>query len=78
MVLVIEIIMKIEMKIMDNEQEDLIAIVVVVSFGIVLFMFDRYFSIARNGDFQDRNNRFRNNQEEDNNENNGTQRFPST
>jgi hypothetical protein len=43
MVLVIEIIMRIEMKIMDNEQEDLIVIVVVVSFGIVLFMFDRYF-----------------------------------
>jgi hypothetical protein len=43
MVLVIEIIMRIEMKIMDNEQEDLIVIVVVVSFGIVLLMFDRYF-----------------------------------
>lgn len=41
----------------------------VVSCLIALFIFHRYFSIARNGEFQDRNN-----QDDDNN---GGQRFAS-
>ncbi len=47
-------------------------------FWMIFFVFNKCFWIARNGDYQDRNNRFRNNQDEGNNENDGAQRFGST